>query len=166
MAAAVSDKLGLAGPRESLGEADRQRGGPDDRQVVQPDKADQATVEARFEDVIAVGTLAWLGVERHPPHVVAGAASALGVFDRAPVQQVAGFEVFRLRAGAAVKLNELRPEEEHDGPGEQSILETGEVDRDLAPLAKEAEQVLVVSAAADGELLAGGRLLEELVEAV
>src|SRR5207245_4564529 len=85
MTAAVSDKLGLAGPRESLCQADGQRGSAVDRQVVQPDKADQATVEARFEDVIAVASLAWLGIERHPPHVVAGATSSLRVLDRAPV---------------------------------------------------------------------------------
>src|SRR5437867_5573143 len=155
MSAAVSDKLGLTGPGESLGQTDRQRGRPVDRQVVKPDEANQASVEARFEDVVAVTPLAWLRIERDAPHVVAGAAASLGILDSSPVQQVAGLDVFQLRVRATVQIDERRSEEEHDRPRQQPILETRQVDADLAPLAKEGEQILIVGAAADGELLPG-----------
>src|SRR5439155_24762496 len=141
MAAAVSDKLGLTGPGESLGQTDRQRGRPVDRQVVKPDEANQASVEARFEDVVAVTALAWLRIERDAPHVVAGAAASLGILDGSPVQQVAGLDVFRVRARATVEVDELGSKEQHDRPGQQSILEARQVDADLAPPAKEGKQI-------------------------
>src|SRR5439155_3456335 len=164
--AAVSAKLGLTGPGEPLGQTDRQRRRPVDGQVVQPDEANQATVEARFEDVVAVTALAWLRIERYAPHVVAGAAASLGILDGSPVQQVAGFDVLQPRARATVEVDGLGSKEQHDRPGQQSILETRQVHAYLAPLAKEGEQILVVGAAADGELLAGRRLTQQVVEAV
>src|SRR5207237_7013494 len=79
---------------------------------------------------------------------------------------VAGLEIFRLGARAAVQIDQPRPEEEHDSPGQQSILEPREIDTGLAPLPEQAEQVLVVGTVADGELLTSGRLLEQVIEAV
>ena len=82
------------------------------------------------------------------------------------MQQVSGLDVFQVRARATVKVDEPGSKEQHDCPGQQSILKTRQVHANLAPLAKEGEQVLIVGAAADGELLAGRRLPQQVVEAV
>src|SRR5207245_2394070 len=49
---------------------------------------------------------------------------------------------------------------------QQAVLLPGEVNGHLATLAEEGEQILVIGAAADGELLARGRLLEQFIKAV
>src|SRR5256884_1836946 len=165
-ARAASDKLRLTRARKPFREANRQRRRAIDREVVQPDEPLHPPVEPRLEDVVAVAALAWLRIQRHTPHVVGGATPSLGILDRPPVEEVAGLEVLGVAPRAAVEVNQLWPEEEHHGPGQQAFLVPGEVNTNLPALAEEGEQILIVGAAADGELLAGGGLLEQFVEAV
>src|SRR4029077_19731962 len=165
-ARAASDKLGLTRARKPLGKADRQRGGAVDREIVETDEAHHPPVEPRLEDVVAVAALAGLWIERHPPHARGVAARARGVFDPPPVQQISGLEVLGVRARASEEVDELGAEEEHDRHGQQTVIMAGKVDANLTALPEQAEQILVVGAPADRELLAGGGLLEELIKAV
>src|SRR6202022_288163 len=155
----TSDKLGLTRARKTLRQANGQRRGAVDREVVEPDEAHHPPVEPRLKDVVAVAALPGLRIQRHAPHVIGGAAPSLGIFDGAPVQQVTGLEVLGVRPCAAIEVDQLGAEEQHHPPRQQSFLVSGEVDGSLTTLAEEAQQILVVGAAADRELLAGSGLL-------
>src|SRR3977135_25649 len=121
-ATAMSDKLGLTRARKPLRQANRQRSGTVDGEVVEPDEPHHPPVEPRLEDVIAVAALPGLRTQRHAPHVVRGTAASLGIFDRPPVEQVTGLEVLGVSPRASVEVDQPGAEENNPRSAQHTAL--------------------------------------------